>query len=542
MADEKPKKSSKDENLNRWQQILTHVSSMIRENPKYQGLMLISLAGALALSIVLVIWSNDTDYQPLYGSQEIYDVGSVADTLKQSGIAFRMHPTSGQVLIDVARLPEARMQLAAAGIKPKKPEGLETLNRDQPLGTSQFLENVRYRRGLEGELARTIISLRAVRNARVHLAMPRKSAFIRKAEKPSASIFIDMTPGQTLDKTQVESIINLIAGSVPGMANDAIAIVDQNGTLLSRKISMSGDGLELAERQLIYINKLEQTYENRVSALLEPIVGYGNFRVEISADVNLNSIEQTSEEYSPQKQSVRSEHSSERSNASSGSGGMPGTLTNAPPSTKETEGNNQTGHKEVVRTRNYELDRIVKHETRQQGNVNRLSIAVILNESAMASGNVQMEDLQQLVRDAIGFTEARNDQISIHTANFVVNDFTAENATAWWESPQILYYFRYLIGGILSLAVIMFLLRPLVHRIVSPPEPLPLTVDESASETAAAFKAAHPNLGMFSDESLSLLPPEVADFETQLVSARKLAHKEPERVAQVVKMWMNAES
>ncbi|MCK5893230.1 MAG: flagellar M-ring protein FliF [Endozoicomonadaceae bacterium] len=540
MADEKSKKSSPNDNLSRWQQILSNVSSMIRENPKYQGLMLISSAGALALSIVLVIWSNDKDYQPLYGSQEIYDIGSVTDTLRQSDIAYRMHPTTGQVLIDATRLPEARMQLAASGIKPNSPEGMEVLDKEQPLGTSQFLENVRYRRGLEGELARTIISLRPVRNARVHLAMPRKSAFVRKAEKPSASIFVDMVPGQTLKKSQVESIVNLVAGSVPGMTNNAIAIVDQNGTLLSREISRSGNGLELAERQLEYINKLEKTYENRVSALLEPIVGYGNFRVEIAADVNLNRIEQTSEEYSPKKKSVRSEHSSERSDSASG-GGMPGTLTNVPPSTED-EHSNQSGQKEIVRTRNYELDRTVKHETRQLGNVNRLSIAVILNESAMASGNVKMEDLQQLVRDAIGFTEARNDQISIHTANFVANDFTNEDTIPWWESPQILYYFRYLIGCILSLAVIMFLLRPLIQRIVAPADSLPLTVDEAASETAAAFKSAHPDLGMFSDESLSLLPPEVADFETQLVSARKLAYKEPERVAQVVKMWMNAES
>ncbi|WP_211827045.1 flagellar basal-body MS-ring/collar protein FliF [Kistimonas asteriae] len=536
MADEHTPPAVKHEYQSRWQQVLTRVSAMIRENPKYQGLMLISLAGSLALAIVLVIWSNSTDYQPLYGSQEIYDVGGVTDALEQAGIAYRVHPGSGQVLVDASRLPEARMQLAAAGIKPEKPEGLEVLDKEQPLGTSQFLENVRYRRGLEGELARTIISLRQVRNARVHLALPRKSAFVRKAEKPSASVFVDLLPGQTLDKTQVEAIVNLIAGSVPGMVRESITIVDQHGTLLSRELSMRNNGLDLAERQLDYIDKLEQTYENRVSTLLEPIVGYGNFRVEVSADVDLNRIEQTSEEYDPQAQAVRSEHSSER-RETGGKTGVPGTLSNEPPLTGEEQpAGKEVGQKEF--TRNYEVDRVVKHVTRQQGTINRLSIAVVLNESAMAGGSVQMEDLKQLVRDAIGFTEARNDQISIHTANFVVNDAIAESGIAWWESPQILYYFRYLIGGILSLAVIMFLLRPLVQRIVSPPEPLPAPVDDAA-EAAAAFKAAHPDLGLFSDESLSLLPPEVADFETQLVSARKLAHKEPERVAQVVKMWMN---
>lgn len=537
MADE-PKKLSKDENLSRWQQTLSHVSAMIRENPKYQGLMLISLAGSLALAIVLVIWSNNMDYQPLYGSQEMYDVGNVTDTLRQSGIAYRVHPGNGQVLVDASRLPEARMQLAAAGIKPEKPAGLEVLDKEQPLGTSQFLENVRYRRGLEGELARTIISLQQVRNARVHLALPRKSAFVRKAEKPSASVFIDIAPGQTLEKAQVQAIVNLIAGSVSGMSRDVIAIVDQHGTLLSRELSTNDNGLGLAERQLDYINKLEQTFEDRVSSLLEPIVGYGNFRVEISADVNLNRLEQTSEEYNPQSKAIRSEHSSERNQ--SDATGTPGTLGNTPPINGKAAANNQmAGQKDV--TRNYELDRTVKHLTQQQGSVNRLSIAVVLNESAMASGNVQMEDLKQLVRDAIGFTEARNDQISIHTANFVVNDATIEHGITWWESPQILHYFRYLIGTILSLAVIMFLLRPLVQRIVSPPEPLAPVV-EDAAEVAAAFKAAHPDLGLFSDDSLSMLPPEIADFETQLVSARKLAHKEPERVAQVVKMWMNTES
>lgn len=537
MEDEHTPLTAKHGNQSRWQQLLTRVSTMIRENPKYQGLMLISLAGALALGIVLIIWSNTTDYQPLYGSQEVYDVGSVTDTLKQAGIAYRIHPGSGQILVDTARLPEARMQLAAAGIKPKKPEGLEILDKEQPLGTSQFLENVRYRRGLEGELARTIISLRQVKNARVHLALPRKSAFVRKMEKPSASIFVNLHPGQTLNKSQVEAIVNLIAGSVPGMTRGAISIVDQNGTLLSRELAISGNGLDLAERQLDYINKLEQTYENRVSALLEPIVGYGNFRVEVSADVDLNRVEQTSEEYDPQAQVIRSEHSSERREIG-GKTGVPGTLSNEEPLTSEKQRTDRTmGQKEV--TRNYEVDRVVKHVTRPQGSVNRLSIAVVLNESAMADGSVQMKDLKQLVRDAIGFTEARNDQISIHTANFVANDVIAESGASWWESPQILYYFRSLIGGILGLAVIMFLLRPLVQRVVSQPEPLPDPADK-ADEAAEAFKAARPDLGLFSDESLSLLPPEVADFETQLMSARKLAHKEPERVAQVVKMWMSA--
>ncbi|CAM3440691.1 flagellar basal-body MS-ring/collar protein FliF [Parendozoicomonas haliclonae] len=517
-------------------QMLQLLVTMLRNSPRSQLMLIVTLAGSLALGIVSFIWSQNADYQPLYGSQELYDVSSVTEVLRQENVKFRIHPQSGQVLVDSTRLAEARIKLASSGITPEQPQGLDIMGEEQSLGTSQFVEDVRYKQGLSGELARTIISMKAVRNARVHLAIPKKSSFIRKTEKPAASVFVEVLPGHRLERSQVEAIVNLISSSVTGLPRDNISVVDQKGNLLSRDLNVDDGGFGVANKQLDYTRKIEGNYTTRISTLLEPIVGHDNFRVQVTADVDFNRIEQTSEEYDPENRRViRSEYSKQTLTDTEAVGGVPGALSNQPPDTGEgnaaLQADKANGQTEF--TRNYELDRVVRKVTQQQGQVKRLSIAVILNRNAFGEDAApDTNELKQLVQDAVGFDSERQDQISIHMAGFVKPEVVEMPVIPWWQQPQIITYLRYTIGGLLSFAVIMFLLRPLVKRVANPP---PLV---QAPEALAAPKTVH-GQEVYLDESMALLPPEVADFDTQLVSARKLVDKEPARVAQVVKMWMS---
>ena len=518
----------------RGKQLLMTLVTMFHNSPRSQLMLIVVLAGSLAMGIVSFLWSQNADYQPLYGSHELYDVSSVTGVLKQENIKFRIHPQSGQVMVDSSRISDARIKLAAAGITQEQPEGLEDLGEEQSLGTSQFMENIRYRQGQAGELARTIISLKSVRNARVHLAIPKKSSFVRKTEKPTASVFVELLPGHRLDRSQVEAIVNMIASSVTGLPRENISVIDQKGNLLSRDLTTDDGGFGMANKQLEYTRKVEANYTSRISNLLEPIVGLDNYRVQVTADVDFNRIEQTSEEYDPSNRRViRSEYGRETGNSGNAIKGVPGALSNAPPATNNDQaGNDATqgqGQKEY--TRNYELDRVIKKVTQQQGRVKRLSIAVILNNATFEEGAApDTEQLKLLVQDAVGFDSERQDKISIHSTGFVKPVVEEIPEIPWWQQPLMITYLRYIIGGLLSLAVIIFLLRPLVKRVANPPpliQPAQGLVPPKEQEE-----------GIYLDESMALLPPEVADFDTQLSSARKLVGKEPARVAQVAKMWM----
>ncbi|WP_281648565.1 flagellar basal-body MS-ring/collar protein FliF [Parendozoicomonas sp. Alg238-R29] len=527
--------ANEETSQSRGKQLLLTLVTMLHNSPRSQLMLIVVLAGSLAMGIVTFLWSQNADYQPLYGSHELYDVSGVTGVLKQENIKFRIHPQSGQVLVDSSRISEARIKLAAAGITQEQPEGLDNLGDDPSLGTSQFMENVRYRQGQAGELARTIISLKSVRNARVHLAIPKKSSFVRKTEKPTASIFIELLPGHKLDRSQVEAIMNLIASSVPGLPRDNISVIDQKGNLLSRDLDADDGGFGMANKQLDFTRKVEANYTNRISNLLEPIVGLNNYRVQVTADVDFNRIEQTSEEYDPDNRRViRSEYSRETPNGGEQVGGTPGALSNAPPATSDNEeekGGTAQPRKQTEYTRNYELDRVIKKVTQQQGRVKRLSIAVILNQSAFEEGATpDTAQLKQLVQDAVGFDSERQDQISIHSAGFIKPEPIEMIEMPWWQQPQMITYLRYIIGGLLCFSVIIFLLRPLVKRVANPPPMI------QAAQALAAPQPQHESI--YLDDSMALLPPEVADFDTQLSSARKLVNKEPARVAQVAKMWM----
>jgi flagellar M-ring protein FliF len=260
--------------------------------------LLVGLAASVAIGFAVVLWSQQPDYRPLYGSLDGMDASQVMETLTAADIKYTVEPNSGALLVRSEDLARARMRLAAAGVSPADNSvGFEILDREQGLGTSQFMEATRYRRGLEGELARTVSSLNNVKGARVHLAIPKSSVFVRDERKPSASVLVELYPGRGLEPSQVMAIVNLVASSVPEMDKAQVTVVDQKGTLLSDIQEMSE--LTMAGKQFDYSRRMESLFTQRVHNILQPVLGAGRYKAEVSADVDFSAVESTSEMFNP---------------------------------------------------------------------------------------------------------------------------------------------------------------------------------------------------------------------------------------------------
>ncbi|MGB0360580.1 MAG: flagellar basal-body MS-ring/collar protein FliF, partial [Endozoicomonas sp.] len=534
-----------------FQESREQVREFLQKNKGYQTLSMIMLSAAIALLVVLWLWSQAADYHPLYGNQELYEVASIVEVLEREGVNYKLHPESGQVMVDAGQISQARMKLSIAGIQARSPEGLDALDH-QELGASQFMEGVRYLRGLEGELAQTIISLKSVRNARVHLAIPKQSSFIRRKEKPSASIFVNLFPGYRLSVEQVEGIINLVATSVANMSRADISVVDQSGRLLSTEALEKSGALGEVSRQFDFKQEVEARYQARISHLLEPLVGPGNFRAQVTASVDFEKVVQTVEQYDPATAVLRSEQGKEQKSIGGAAIGVPGTLSNQPPAdTDENEEAESNSKSEFVR--NYEVDKVTRQVSNHQGRIEKLSIAVVFNNKAedAISGSVadwdqaRLESMRQMIIDATGLDQARGDQISIHSAPFVPVEGAPDSTLDWWQQPQTLYYVKYGCGTLLAILVLFFLVRPMMQQVtvnLGPPKEqmLPALAEDGSAALSHHMEGEDPEKrrAMF-DESFQLLPPELADFETQVTHMRKLSMKQPERVAQVVQLWMS---
>jgi len=293
--------------------------------------LLVGLAASVAIGFAVVLWSQQPDYRPLYGSLSGMDANQVVEALSASGIDYTIEPNSGALLVKADDLARARMRLAAAGVAPTDNSvGFEILDREQGLGTSQFMEATRYRRGLEGELARTVASLNNVKAARVHLAMPKASVFVRDERKPSASVLVELYPGRALEPSQVMAIVNLVATSVPELDKGQVTVVDQKGNLLSDQQELSE--LTMAGKQFDYSRRLESLFTQRVHNILQPVLGNGRYKAEVSADVDFSAVESTSEMFNPDQPALRSEQQvNEQRTSSLPPQGLPGALSNQPP-------------------------------------------------------------------------------------------------------------------------------------------------------------------------------------------------------------------
>jgi len=531
--------------------------------------LLVGLAASVAIGFAVVLWSQEAEYRPLYNSMEGYDAAQVVDMLQQSRIDYKVEPNSGALLVRTEDLADARMRLASAGIAPTDGNlGFEILDREQGLGTSQFMETTRYRRGLEGEMARTISSLYNVKNARVHIAIPRSTVFVRDERKPSASVLLEMYAGRRLEPAQVMAIVNLVATSVPELGKDDVTVVDQNGNLLSNQNELNE--LTVAGRQFDYTRRVEDTYTRRVHNILQPVLGEGRYKAEVSADVDFSAVESTAEMYSPES-ALRSEQVvSEQRSGASGPVGIPGALSNQPPGAgqaPEQAIDPVTGEPAVAvvpkdtreqATRNYELDRQISHTRQQQGRLRRLSVAVVVDDPSEVNaetgevtrtplGEAEIARLTRLVQDAVGYDASRGDSVSVINSAFVAQA-AAEPLPdiPFWEQPWFWDVAKQILGILFVLILVFAVLRPALKN---------LTVANRSSGDGGYPASMPGGAGGGLDDDLSpdqvslsgpasapvLLPPPGAGYEQQLNAIKGLLAEDPGRVAQVVKEWINAD-
>lgn len=553
------------------------------------GLM-VGLAASVAIGFAVVLWSQQPDYRPLYGSLAGMDAKQVMETLAASDIAYTVEPNSGALLVKADDVARARLKLAGAGVAPTDGNiGFEILDKDQGLGTSQFMEATRYRRGLEGELARTIASLNNVKGARVHLAIPKSSVFVRDERKPSASVLVELFAGRSLEPGQVLAIVNLVATSVPELSKSQITVVDQKGNLLSDQAENSA--LTMAGKQFDYSRRMESMLTQRVHNILQPVLGNDRYKAEVSADVDFSAVESTSEQFNPDQPALRSEQStSEQRTAANGPPqGVPGALSNQPPapaSAPQTTGgaaatasaiqpgqplldaNGQqimdpaTGQpmlapypadKRQQSTKNFELDRSISHTKQQQGRLNRLSVSVVVDDQVKinaANGETtrapwtadELARFTRLVQDAVGFDASRGDSVSVINMPFSLERGEVIADIPFYSQPWFWDIVKQVLGVLFILVLVFGVLRPVLNNITGhgKKQLAPFGDVELGGMGGLDGELANDRVSLGGPQSI-LLPSPSEGYDAQLNAIKSLVAEDPGRVAQVVKEWINAD-
>ena len=521
------------------------------------------LAAIVAAIIVVALWSSSQSFRPLYSQQERFDIGEIVSVLESEGVSYRMQEQNGQVLVPEGEVAKVRMLLASKGVKAKLPTGLDSLKEDSSLGTSQFMETARYRHGLEGELVRTIMSLNSVANARVHLAIPRQTLFVRQnSENPSASVMLELKPGEDLKPEQVEAIINLVVGSVTAMKPEFVSVIDQYGRLLSADVASAEAG-KVNAKYLEYQKSVEKQIIQRAADMLTPIVGPSNFRVQVAADLDFSQVEET-QEILDNAPVVRNEHTIHNNSVDQIALGVPGSLSNQPPVTGsgevETNDSQNTNARSEV-NRQYAVGSSVRRTQYQQGQIEKLSVSVLLNSKASPDGvawsEADKEQISNMIMDAVGISATRGDSLSLMSFNFTPIEIDAPPALPWWQDPTVQQPIRYVIGGLLGLAMIFFVLRPLIMHLTGVDKPVPelnfaepqqepdyenlQTSQEREHEEVLDRRLSEKGISASSglDVNSDMLPPVGSPLEIQLKHLQLIANEEPERVAEILKQWVN---
>lgn len=521
--------------------------------------LMVGLAASIAIGLSAVLWSNGPEYKPVLSSITDYNADQIVEILSINNIPFKLDENTGALLVESDFYHQARLKLAGSGIVSDNIVGLEIMDQEQGLGTSQFVESTRYRRGLEGELSRTITSLQSIKSARVHLAIPKESVFVRDTRKPSASVFLELYPGRRLDTSQVDAIVNLVASSISQLSDKDVTVVDQRGTLLTEKNTDSE--LSVAGKQFDYTRKVEDVLLQRVNNILGPVVGQGRFMAEVSADVDFTAIEQTDEQYNPDLLALRSEQTLRESRADgAGSGGIPGALTNQPPgavTVPETAdesgspigGSGTSGQSREETTRNFELDRSISYTKRQQGTVRRLSVAVVVDDLVSLDSETsalirtpwnddELGRLTLLVRDAVGYDPSRGDSVSVINSPFAVPDPVEPPAEVpFYQQSWFLDLLQPTLVGIFVLILLLVVVRP-VLKTLSEQNKIAVAEDtEAAIFSDETDEISDDQVSLVSAEDI-MVPGSPEKIERQLNAIRGLIVEEPERVAQVVKQWV----
>jgi flagellar M-ring protein FliF len=560
-------------------------------------LLLIGIAAAVAAGVWIVLWSRGPTYSLLYANLSPQDEAQVAQALDSAQIPYKLDSGSNGIEVPAERLNEARLKLAGQGLTDN--DSFAALEKSSGFGVSQFMEDVRYQHALEMELARTIASLQPVAGARVNLAEPRQSVFVSDNRTASASVFVELKPGATLEAEQVQAIVNLVASSVPNLSPGQVTVVDQQGRLLSAP--NGHDAYAMDEREYDMVHRMETDYARRIEALLTPLVGPGLVHAQVVAELNLGVSEQAKELYTPNSQIVRSEQLSEQSAGGAGTGGIPGSLSNEPPApgtlappaapssapagqsagaasagspsaaqsaqsgpnaASGTPGQPATqpvggaveavgGDKTISRdvTRNYEIDRTLAYTSQPAGTIRRLTVAVLIGDRSItgADGKTtkvplnaqELARVTQLVKDAVGFDASRGDSVSVVDASLdAASAPPAQDnyqAPPLWQSPFVWTLLRIVAGVVVVLVLVLSVLRPLVRTLIAPVR-FGAPAAPGTQALAAAGGPGGAGAALPSGQKESVVT--ALSHEQQLAQARTLVGQDPKRVAQVVRGWV----
>jgi len=559
-------------------------------------LLLIGIAAAVAAGVWIVLWSRGPTYSLLYANLSPQDEAQVAQALESAQIPYKLEAGTNGIEVAAERLDEARLKLAGQGVTDS--DSFAALEKSSGFGVSQFMEDVRYQHALEMELARTIASLQPIAGARVNLAEPRQSVFVSDSRTASASVFVQLKPGSTLEPEQVQAIVNLVASSVPNLSPGQVTVVDQQGRLLSAP--NGHDAYAMDERQYDMVHRMETDYARRIEALLSPLVGPGLVHAQVVAALNMGVSEQAKELYTPNSQIVRSEQLSEQSAGGAGSGGVPGSLSNEPPApgvltppaaqsgaatqngaapaaaaagaqnaaqnrsatnaAAGTPGQPATqpvggavegapGDKTLSRdvTRNYEIDRTLNYSSQPAGTIRRLTVAVLIGDrtvtgqdgkvTKVALDTQELARVTQLVKDAVGFDASRGDSVSVVNESLDTGSAPATDGT--FQAPPLWQspFAWSLLRIVAGLVVVLVLVLSVLRPLVRTLiSPMRLAhAGPQALQAGSSGGAAGP----------AALPPTQKDaavsavtHEQQLSQARTLVNQDPKRVAQVVRGWV----
>lgn len=561
----------------------TRIESDEKMHPVMKGLMklsaarqfgvILALAASVAIAVAVVLWAQAPSYDLLFSGVAEKDSAEIIEALDKLGVKYQVEPSSGAIMVPAGAARELKVKLAAQGLPRSNSQGYELLDKDNGFGTSKSVESMRFQRALEGEIALTIQTIQNVKSAKVLLALPVQSVFVRERKKPSASVVVELYQGRSLEKEQVESIVHLVASSVPLMEAGQVTVVDHKGRLLNSKDSP--EDLSLTSKQFEYKKDIEEHLRQRIENILGPLVGTDGMRAQISADVDFTVTEKTQELFNPDLPALRSEQTQEELNSSSKVQGVPGALSNQPPPTgvapevasgQEKQASGETGSTSRSATRNYELDKTITHTRLATGALRRLSIAVvvddkkILQDSSVAQQPYSQEELNQLrdlVKQAVGYDNSRGDQVTVTNVAFKAPEALEDISEPVWEKA----WFREMLKILIALAVILLLvyavLRPVFATLIGKDEqeeklkaleearkqaeemggvvrfdengkPVAVPIDEATSEAIALATGV--------EDLLLLEAPQ--SYEKRLEYVQKLIDEDPKLVAQVVKTWL----
>lgn len=504
---------------------------------------LAALGAVVFIMIIIYMVISKASYRSLYPGIDNVDQAAVYDALSSSGIAVELDASNGAVKVPADQYHQARMFLAGKGLPKTSVGGMDMVREQQSLGTSQFIEQKRYQLAIEEELALSISTIDVVKAARVHLAIPKQSVFVRDRVLPKASVVLALVQGCHMSASQAQAIVNLVSSSVPYLEPDGVSIVDQFGNQLVEHNDVGGLGLN--EQRLSYRNRLETIYEQRIEALLAPLVGASHLRTEVNAELDFTTTEMTQENYNPETVAVRSEQitqSTDRIDVGQAKG-VPGALSNEPPVTPKLDNNGPLGEtdnntamagspetKSVNSTRNYEVDKTIKHTRLPTGDLQRLSVSVVIDDDVItteadgkADPSVRAEQLQgfeSLVKNAVGFNAERGDSVLVITMAFQPQ--TAIPEQPFWQQPLVQNLALKGALVLLALVFILVILRPVFRNLIN---------YSKKSQSIAAVEGQLGNSGY-----------QVVDFDNHYNNkvdlVRKLVNEDSTRVAGVMSNWV----